>query len=63
MTVLILAAESGQVTAFAAAIAFGFLVGVFGHIIKARWLILTGIGIVGLVSLFFVLVLHGPGST
>jgi hypothetical protein len=63
VAVLIYAAESSQLTAFSAALAFGFLVGVFGHIIKSRWLIVTGIALVGLVSVYFVLILHGPGST
>jgi hypothetical protein len=63
VTVLIVAAESAQTTLFAVVLAFGFLVGVFGHIIKSRPVIITGIALVGLVSVFFVLVLHGPGST
>jgi hypothetical protein len=32
--------------------AVGFLIGVFGHVIKSRALILTGILIVGVVSAF-----------
>jgi hypothetical protein len=47
-----LAAVSG-VGPFAAVMGFGFLVGVYGHVIKSRMLILTGILIVGLVSAYF----------
>jgi hypothetical protein len=50
--ILQLAAVSG-VGPFAAVMGFGFLVGVYGHVIKSRMLILTGILIVGLVSAYF----------
>ena len=35
---------------------FGFLIGVFGHIIRSRALILTGIVMVGAVSAYFAFV-------
>jgi hypothetical protein len=46
---------------FAAAIAFGFLIGVFGHIIRSRPLILTGIIVIGAVSAYYVFVLQPAG--
>ena len=36
----------------AAAMGIGFLIGVFGHVIKSRLLILTGIAIVGAASAY-----------
>jgi hypothetical protein len=52
VAILQLAAVS-SVGPFAAVMGFGFLVGVYGHVIKSRTLILTGILIVGLVSAYF----------
>lgn len=46
-------AAVGSVGPYAAVMGFGFLVGVFGHVIRSRMLILTGILIVGLVSAYF----------
>jgi hypothetical protein len=43
-----------SVAPYAAAMGFGFLIGVFGHVIKSTPLILTGIVIVGAVSAYFV---------
>jgi hypothetical protein len=52
MLPLIPLAAATTVGPFAAAMAVGFLVGVFGHVIKSRLLILTGILIVGGVSAY-----------
>jgi hypothetical protein len=52
VAILQLAAVS-SVGPFAAVMGFGFLIGVYGHVIKSRMLILTGILIVGLVSAYF----------
>jgi hypothetical protein len=46
---------------FIAVLALGLVVGVFGHIIHSRTLILTGILMIGLVSAYFSFVLE-PGS-
>ena len=56
MGTLLLAAASESVGPYAAAMGLGFLIGVFGHVIKSRALILTGILIVGLVSAYFAFV-------
>jgi hypothetical protein len=53
--ILVLAAAA-TVTPYAIAMGAGFLIGVFGHIIKSRTLILIGILIVGLVSAYFAFV-------
>ena len=39
----------------------GSLIGVFGHIIKSRTLIITGILVIGLVSAYFSFVLQPSG--
>lgn len=56
--VLLLATQQGQLGAFVVVLVFGLLVGVFGHIISSRALILTGILIIGLVSAYFSFVLQ-----
>lgn len=53
MGTIVLAAVSSKVGPYAAVMGFGFLIGVFGHVIKSRPLILTGIALVGLVSAYF----------
>ncbi len=59
--VLLIASQQSRLTAFIAVLVFGLLVGVFGHIIRSRALILTGILIIGLVSAYFSFVLQ-PGG-
>lgn len=50
---LLIASQQSQLHAFVAALVFGLLVGVFGHVIRSRTLIVTGILIIGLVSAYF----------
>jgi cytochrome c oxidase subunit IV len=45
-----------------AALVVGLVIGVFGHIIHSRLLIITGILIIGLVSAYFSFVLQ-PGAS
>jgi hypothetical protein len=54
--VLVLASQQAQLNALIAVMVFGLVVGVFGHIIRSRTLILTGIIIIGGVSAYFLLV-------
>jgi hypothetical protein len=56
--VLLIASQQSQLDAFIVVLVFGLLVGVFGHIIKSRALILTGILLIGLVSAYFSFVLQ-----
>lgn len=49
---LIPASAPTSVAPYAIAMLVGFVVGVFGHVIKSRLLILTGILIVGAVSAY-----------
>ncbi|HZU61302.1 MAG TPA: hypothetical protein VE983_10070 [Solirubrobacteraceae bacterium] len=53
MLSLIPTAAATSVGPYAAVMAVGFLIGVFGHVIKSRLLTLVGILIVGAVSAYF----------
>jgi hypothetical protein len=50
---LVFALSSSGLDAFSVVMAVGLLVGVFGHIIKSRLLIITGILMIGVVSVYF----------
>ena len=56
MALLVPIAASTSVGPYAAVIGLGFVIGVYGHVIHSRTLILTGILIVGLVSSYFAFV-------
>lgn len=58
---LVYAVQSSHLGVFTAALAFGLIVGVFGHIVKSRTLILTGILLIALVSAYFSFVLQPSG--
>jgi uncharacterized membrane protein (UPF0136 family) len=58
---LAVAVRSSHLGLFAAAIALGFLIGVFGHIIRSRTLIITGIVVIGAVSAYYVFALQPTG--
>jgi hypothetical protein len=51
--VLPLASQQSQINAFMAVLVFGLIIGVFGHIIRSRTLIVTGIVIIGGTSAYF----------
>jgi hypothetical protein len=61
-TMLVFAAESNHLAPVVVALAVGLVVGVFGHIIKSRTLILTGILVIGLTSAYFSFVLQPSGK-
>ena len=50
---LLIASQQSQLHAFVAAMVFGLVVGVFGHVIRSRTLIVTGILIIGAVAGYF----------
>jgi hypothetical protein len=58
---LAVAVRSSHLGLFAAAIALGFLIGAFGHIIRSRTLIITGILLIGAVSAYYVFALQPTG--
>jgi hypothetical protein len=59
---LVLASSSSHIGLFTAVLVLGLLIGVFGHIIKSRTLIITGILVIGLVSAYFSFVLQPSGK-
>ncbi len=54
--------QQSDLHATLAALAFGLVIGVFGHIIRSRWVIFTGIVIIGAVSAYFSFVLQPHGG-
>jgi len=50
---LLLASQQSQLHAFVAVLVFGLVLGVFGHIISSKTLILTSIIIIGGASAYF----------
>jgi hypothetical protein len=62
MPVLVLAADSSHVNALILALALGFGIGVAGHLIRSRMLIVTGILIIGLTSAYVAFVLQPGGG-
>ncbi len=61
LEMLLLAAQSSHIGVFTVALVIGLAVGVFGHIIRSRTLIITGILVIGLVSAYFSFVLQPSG--
>jgi hypothetical protein len=59
---LLLTAVTTNIAPWAAVMGFGFLVGVMGHVNRSRPLIVTGILIVGAVSVYFALVVGRLGQ-
>jgi hypothetical protein len=62
VVMLLLAAASSHLGLFTAALVVGLVVGVFGHIIGSRTLIITGILVIALVSAYFSFVLQPSGQ-
>jgi hypothetical protein len=60
--ILVFASQQSQLILFTAVLLFGLAVGVFGHLIKSRALIITGILVIGLVSAYFSFVLQPGGK-
>ena len=52
----VLGAQTSHVAPYAAVLAFGFIIGVIGHIVRSRPLIIMGILVVGAVSAYFAFV-------
>ncbi len=53
MAPLVFALTTSGLDAFSAVMALGLLIGIFGHIIYSRPLILAGISIIGIGSVYF----------
>ena len=50
----VLADSTNHLGLFAGVLLLGFAIGIYGHIVRSRTLILTAIIVIGLVSLYFV---------
>jgi hypothetical protein len=55
---LALAVRGSHLGAFAGLVAFGFVVGVVGHVVRSRTMIITGILIIGVVTAYYVFALE-----
>jgi hypothetical protein len=53
---------STSIGPYAAAMGLGFLIGVYGHVIKSRTLIIIGIAIIGTLSAYFAFVVAKLGQ-
>lgn len=54
--ILLIASQQSQLHAFVAVLVFGLVLGVFGHIISSKMMILTSIIIIGATSAYFAFV-------
>jgi F0F1-type ATP synthase assembly protein I len=59
---LIVATASSHLGLFTAVLALGLVIGVLGHIIHSKPLIIAGILVIGLVSAYFSFVLQPSGK-
>ena len=55
---LLLASQQSRLNACVAVLIFGLVLGVFGHLIRSRSLIITGILVIGGISAYFSFVLQ-----
>ena len=62
MAILVYAVQSGHLGVVIALLVLGLAIGVMGHIIRSRLLILTGILVIGIVSAYFSFVLQPSGQ-
>jgi hypothetical protein len=61
VTLLLYAAESAHLAVFVPVLVFGVVVAVFGHVIRSRTMIVTGLLILGGASAYFSFVLQPSG--
>jgi hypothetical protein len=59
---LLASSQSSDLHATLAVLVVGLVIGVFGHIIRSRGLILTGIIIIGAITAYFSFVLQPHGG-
>jgi hypothetical protein len=62
VAILLYAVQSSHLGVVIALLVFGLAIGVMGHIIRSRLLILTGILVIGIVSAYFSFVLQPSGQ-
>jgi dolichyl-phosphate-mannose--protein O-mannosyl transferase len=56
--VLALTVRASHLGAFAALVALGFVIGIAGHIVRSRTMVITGILVIGMVTAYYTLVLE-----
>ena len=61
MAILVLAVQSSHTGVIIALLSAGLVIGVIGHIIRSRTMIITGILVIGIVSAYFSFVLQPSG--
>jgi hypothetical protein len=61
LALVVAATSSSHLGLFTAVLALGLVIGVLGHIIRSRTLIIIGILVIGLVSAYFSFVLQPSG--
>lgn len=61
MLPLAVAVSSSNLPAFAALVGFGFLIGIIGHLIGSRTMIVTGILVIAVVTSYYVFALRPAG--
>jgi dolichyl-phosphate-mannose--protein O-mannosyl transferase len=55
---LALTVRASHLGAFAALVALGFVIGIAGHIVRSRTMVITGILVIGMVTAYYALVLE-----
>ena len=58
MLLLALTVRASHLGAFAALVALGFVIGIVGHIVRSRTMVITGILVIGMVTAYYTLVLE-----
>jgi hypothetical protein len=53
VAIILFGGRQSDITVFGGLIVLGFLIGTYGHIIRSRTLILTGILLIGVVTAYF----------
>jgi hypothetical protein len=61
MAVLLAAAQSAHLGAIVAALAFGVLVTIAGHLTRTRFVVVTGLAMIAVVCVYFSFVLQPSG--
>jgi hypothetical protein len=61
VAILVLAVQSSHFGVIIALLSVGLAIAVFGHVIRSRTLIITGILVIGVVSAYFSFVLQPSG--
>lgn len=53
MAIILFGGQQSDITVFGGLLVIGFVIGIYGHIIRSKTLILIGILLIGLVSAYY----------